>query len=494
MKKFLLLFLMISLLLSACNSNSIDNESDTQANNEISEESSSSKRPDRKMRIYVFGDYEYAPKSPPRLIKMVTVAGCMDISDDHYYYTRLLDQFMEEEGIEIEVAFGYGGLLQLRDNNSYYDLIIDSTARTNWPGTGQRNDIVSMSELLNEDYCYNMASFFKEENLYGEDYVKPIMKAGLVDEKQYYFPLSFNLPMLFTSEESLERHKLNIGADSTYDELMSALLDSYHDQIDDIPLYQPHYHYRYPYYPYRLFLEGAGRNLSDNNLGFYKKLITFTEGYMSTVETIGDIDGMMWGGANEAFDLIKEKVACFSSFNAAGQIMPFALQAAYYESKYTELGERFTAIAIPEEDKVEQYAAKITTYGVIPKNSLYPETACKLLKYLADADFGYLYDMSVNRNRINDTLKELSDPGKEFELVQRRIFEEYTMEPMSEDTAVYLQEVIDKIDFAMMMDDEEMYARIQRPMNDYLEGTIDSDTAVKKMAGIEEEEESIKTP
>lgn len=183
-----------------------------------------------------------------------------------------------------------------------------------------------------------------------------------------------------------------------------------------------------------------------------------------------------------AFEIMQEQVACYTSGNTYNEVCPFVMQTMYYESLYREIGEDFTPIAIPEKDKAKAYQAIISNYGIIPKDSTEPELAFELLQYLASAEISPLYDLPVNKEQITKTLSTLQ--STDLTVVDHFTFDVYTMQPLSEETASYLQEVIDHIDHAVLFDNKLWYDRNQ-VLAQYILGTMELHAAAQQMIEID---------
>ena len=429
-----------------------------------------------------------------------TVGG-MGISDE-LVYINLIEQFAEENDIELDLAYG-----KVQDQMSrpitYYDVLIGNTYEAGFFD-------LFLHEMLQGDYLMDMTPLAKEDVLYGGTYIEPIMKAGKVDERQLIFPLSFNLNMLYTSEESLDRHEMNISADSTFDELIDAFAGGWNQANDTVYLFQPNYSpYLGTFYceptPYQTFLLAGG---SAMEIDEHVNLIKLYESFMvsdlnSNLDDIrlhADLQdeygygiAEMWvdnantwrleAAANpSAFEIMQEQVACYTSGNTYNEVCPFVMQTMYYESLYREIGEDFTPIAIPEKDKAKAYQAIISNYGIIPKDSTEPELAFELLQYLASAEISPLYDLPVNKEQITKTLSTLQ--STDLTVVDHFTFDVYTMQPLSEETASYLQEVIDHIDHAVLFDNKLWYDRNQ-VLAQYILGTMELHAAAQQMIEID---------
>ena len=153
------------------------------------------------------------------------------------------------------------------------------------------------------------------------------------------------------------------------------------------------------------------------------------------------MDGMWNESADlgDGFSVVKDYIGCFAIGGSfCEEYQPFAAEAAYYEWRYEELGEDFICIGVPTYENSDSYEAVVSSFGVIPKNSRHPEEAYRFLKMVADSEVDPWYDLSVNRERSEETIRRLSTET----LALRG---GYGVPPMSEETADYLRSLIDHI-------------------------------------------------
>ena len=485
-KNVLIVFWVICLLLSACGNSGQEAQNSKQLPEESDVET-------KTLRVLMPGSYQDSGIHGP-----VVQIGGMDVTNE-FIYAGLLELFEEQSGVHVEIDYSYDGLDNLANQTGRYDLIICTN----------RSSRVALSSALTADNCYDMSSLFTEKELYNGDYVTPILEAGKVEGKQLVFPLTFNLSMLYSSEESLERHNLNITTDSSFDELAESFMDCWVREQDTIPLYQMRYGMGNTFgfssvSPFHTFLYAA-ENRNHQSPDFYLKLISLYRSFLEadfnmeldeirswigqekthSIVPVGEqnslsytVDLMMQNNAEEAFDFFNEKIACFASGTVTGYFIPFAVQSMFYETLYEKAGETFFLTAIPEENNSSGYEAVVTMYGVIPQKAENPETAFQLLTFLADAKINYLYDMPVNKNQIKESLAEL----KQRKIQLSSMFGTASCEigPMSEATADYLESVIEHIESAGFRDnatEEELYAILES----FVLGEIDEQQAALQM-------------
>ena len=393
-------------------------------------------------------------------------------------YEKIIKDFEEETGAQVNLlAYGTG----IKEASSC-DVVILDASRLAGSDAGYATNI----PYMNEEYCYDLTQFFEEDGLLdSDDYISSVLKAGEIEGKRYVFPLSFNMSMLFTSEQSLARHSLSISRDQTFDELVLEFETAYRSAVDTMPLYQYGYHsfakptedpYDFGFRramgasPIQTFTEASGQEFASEESSIYGQMQSLYEAFVASdlntslallrnSTNLDDvIDASLVEGINSlirnqqvgVFDEIVTKVACFTSTDAQAESIPFAAQAMFYESKYRELNEDFVCIAIPQKNSMTSYAAMATTYGVVPVKAKEPELGYQLLKYIADHQTSPTHDLSVNRNCVEKTLESLTNDT--ISIANGSGSVEYAMNPMSQETSEYLLGVIDHIGYAYFLD------------------------------------------
>lgn len=393
-------------------------------------------------------------------------------------YEKIIKDFEEETGAQVNLlAYGTG----IKEASSCDAVILDASRLFGGDG-GYATNIPDM----NEEYCYDLTDFFEKDGLFDDDaYITSVLEAGKFEGRQYVFPLSFNMSMLFTSEQSLARHSLSISQDQTFDELVTEIESAYRSAVDTMPLYQYGYHsfLKLPEEPdsFRLlrnmgaspvqtFAEASGQEFASEESSIYGQMQSLYEAFVASdlntspallrnstnldeivdASLVASINSLIIRQQAGVFDDIVPQVACFTSTDAQALSIPFAAQAMFYESKYRELNEDFVCIAIPQKNSMTSYAAMATTYGVVPVKAKEPELGYQLLKYIADHQTSPTHDLSVNRNCVEKTLESLTNDT--ISIANGSGSVEYTMNPMSQETSEYLLDVIDHIGYAYFLD------------------------------------------
>lgn len=464
--------LILCLLLTACHEQRTDNNdsnisSNSEAvaeNNKVDEDSEEIDEP-KKLRINL--NFNGFFREDGRYKEEFVHVGDILLTEK-VRYLELIETFAEEKRVQVEINYD---TYPINMANNQFDVVISETKYS--------SEEWALSNF-NSQYCYDLTTFFDEDGLYTDEekYVTSALKAGVIGDQQLIFPLAFNLSMLFTSEQSLERQGLNISTESTFDELVTEFVAAYRDTSENALLYQKNYetmgsslYGRSSASPIQTFTLPSGKEFTADDLEFYAQiqglyesfvvsdlnmpLINIQEGQAGEdyqeKSLLTGIQSIMGSNQADAFDIAYENIGCFTSTSSQGLWIPAAMQAVYYESRYQGMDEDFVCIAIPEKEKTDAYSATITTYGVVTAKSKEPELAYELLKYLADHDNTATHDLSINRTCIEEVLTQLMSTS--LTLNDRNYPEkQYIMNPMSEETGEYLMNVIDRIDRAYLID------------------------------------------
>ena len=334
--------------------------------------------------------------------------------------------------------------------------------------------------LSAEDYL-DLTPYFEQDEIYSSgNYIEPVLKAGIQDDMQFAFPLAFNLSVLYTSQEALDRHQLSIAQGDSFDELVTTFTNEFNNlsrPADEALLmgYAP-----WPSLSsiYRYFNSASGVAMIDPetnqpvlDLAYFNQLLNLYEAYaynnfqcdrsffaqyidMAFVMTA---DQSKWHTLNTladpyngaGFNGIADQTACFFEIYEnyhSNYLQSFVAQAAYYESRYTDLEEEFLCIGVPEKENANSYAANVTLCGLIPANSRYPAESYQLLKALADTPIPWYCGVSANRTNMDAMFETLTTTTIDVQLAGCETeLSPYSMKPMSRETADYLRSMIEQI-------------------------------------------------
>ena len=367
---------------------------------------------------------------------------------------------------------------------------------------------------LSEANYKDLTPYFEQDQIYSNgQYVEPLLRAGIQNEQQLAFPLIFNMYALYTSEESLARHRLDLSSDASFGEIVSTLTSELNnlsrptDEVllmgfEDLPMLSS---------VFQFFLFAGGVSLLNPETEtvtldpeYFKKILSLYEAYIynnwacdrSPLSQLSDnlssdyrsSDQSKWyyyfTASNHINDsslsAITDQVACFLDIDAAPnpyQYSSFIAQAAYYESSYRDLDETFMCIGIPEQQG-DSYAAQVSLCGLIPAASEHPDESYQLLKYLADTPVPWYLGASINHENITDTMQFLTETTIELPIYGS---EPYFMQPMSQETAAYLTQMIEQV-HTVYLPQNQLRWNIDERLLSYLQTpTMTFDELYKKM-------------
>ncbi len=382
------------------------------------------------------------------------------------YIEKALHSYAQKNFIDIQIQYAYhqGSIV------GKADLIILG------PGADLQH------HLSNEKYL-DLTSYFEQEQIYSSgQYVEPVLQAGIHNDQQLAFPLIFNMYAIYTSEESLARHQLELTPEDSFDDIVSTLTSELNnlsrptDEIllmgfESIPSFSS---------VFQFFHFASGTPLTDPETedialdpAYFENVLALYEAYIynnfnsdrSSLSQLSDNPSFDYSSSDQSkwyrysvasspstdnsFIDIADQIACLIDIDPTFdpcKFSSFIAQAAYYESRYRDLNETFMCIGIPEQHG-GSYAAQVTLCGLIPANSRHPDESCQLLKYLADTSVPWYLGASVNRDSISDILQYLTETTIELPSYES---EPYCMQPMSQGTATYLQQVIEQVHTAYL--------------------------------------------
>ena len=387
------------------------------------------------------------------------------------------------------------------------------------PGDGPMDLLIlgsgaDLQYYLSDEKYVDLTPYFEQDQIYSNgQYVEPVLRAGLQNDQQLTFPLIFNMFALYTSEESLARHRLDLSPDASFAELVSTFTSELNnlsrptDEVllmgfDSMPALSS---------VFEFFLFAGGASLLDSetetitlDLEYFEKILPLYEAYIcnnwdcdrSSLSQLSDnlsvdyrtSDQSKWyyysSASSHSHDsnlvAITDQTACFididSSWNPY-QYSSFIAQAAYYESRYRDQDETFMCIGIPEQQG-NSYAARVSLCGLIPTTSKSPDESYKLLKYLADTPVPWYLGASINRQNISATMQFLTEATIELPIYES---EPYYMQPMSQETATYLTQMIDQV-HTVYLPLQTLRMNIEERILSYLETpTMTPDELYKKI-------------
>ena len=410
-----------------------------------------------------------------------------------YIFYDAMETFQKETGIGIDLYY----FMQTKDlltaleenfnNEKCPDIIVGSYT----------TDEYCLYSYITDGYFADMKPYFVEDELYTNgEYLTNVLNGGLIGDKQYIFPLTFNMNMFFSSKESLKSHDLWLSDEMTYSEMLTLFAESWKQESrEDEEVIMMQFSNSQNTFPNALFQSASGESILDYETGeivldeeYFGELARLYESYLCddydmTREELKELahanDGVLPYNKSkfinlksaslneevslEIFNIINEKVGCFSEGGYKSVFMhSFVAQAYYYESRYQDLEEEFVCIGIPTRGSNEGYTAQITSYGGVIANSPYIQYGYEFLKCLADSKTFMYLDVSVNKLNAVEEIQELTSlvyelypsigtfsPEKEPEGADW-LGESYQIAPLSEDMAEYLIYLLEHIECAKL--------------------------------------------
>ncbi|MBQ7015635.1 MAG: extracellular solute-binding protein [Firmicutes bacterium] len=364
--------------------------------------------------------------------------------EEHHIYYDAIKDYKNETGREVDVVF-FGSTSEMLDQ-----------AHEEWK-KGCGPDVVIGD---NTDYAYVLHSYikegmfedlmpyFEEDEIYSSDeYVTEVLEGGRIGEAQLIFPLTFNMNMLFTSEERMREYGITLVDDMTYWEVLELFQNEWNADREDEYLLVQFTQLQGNDFPIVLFMSASGSKVIDYETSKivldYEEFEAWAHLYESYVcneyqMNRQEIKNFAYQnqdiyipveesklemlrkltikqGAYNVFELTKEKVYCWAEGGSQGGFYhPFAVNTKYYESRATDDNEEFVLYAIPSVKSSNEYAAEIINFGAVLADGKRTEEAYEFVKAMADNEHWMHFDLSVNRKRIEQTLDDLS--GSKYKL------------------------------------------------------------------------------
>ncbi len=386
---------------------------------------------------------------------------------------------------------------------------------------------------ISEGMFEDMMPYFENDELYSSgEYIEQVLAGGMVGDLQLVFPLTFNMNMLFTTEERIREHEIWLSDEMTYDEMLDLFRNEWNAmRAKDEYLMAQLTGFNRNRNPILLFQSASGIEIVDYETGEiqlsmddFADWATLYESYICDeyqmdrnelkeyvaqnpdvyipvresksyiLETLSNGESV-----SDVFDLTKEDIFCWANGGSVtGPYIPFAANACYYESRLTDNEETFVPIAIPIKQNSNENAAEITSFGVIVSGSLKTEEAYEFIKALADYEHFMYFDLSVNRQVIMDTLDKLNNtnyslntavallPAQEAEEVDNPTNEivgsgdndwydqeDYLVRALSEETKEYLLNMVEDIGVANLVEGK-LDAIVIEEIGKYIWGDVDT--------------------
>ena len=322
-------------------------------------------------------------------------------------------------------------------------------------------DAVRMAEM---GLLENFAEYIEKDTTYdAENYYGNVMNAGIVNGGQYVLPMSFYVPFLVSSEETMARYGILMPEQPTWEDIFSALRTNAEDLAKDDE-------------------HCALAWLGNNSAGVYRTpLLLGIAGYDVTLH---GAEGLLNDGARAALDFQiainddyeKSKpiveayramrpyhsdfVGNFTGENFAEAVltatfpmgmMHMADEARFYDMMYqTVLWQKTRLIPLPTQADPNSYHAFVSLAAIIPVTAEdgAKQSAYEMVRTLMDSDsLAHLrgkHSIAVSRAVTQRYLEEIAKDSA------GRSAGDLTIEPLSEELKNQIQDVLDNISGASL--------------------------------------------
>lgn len=452
------------------------------------------------MPNYVEGEIEYW-SSPFSLGEFFLLRS--GIEEEGEFYLPKLNEFASEKGIEIKVTyFANADLLweQLEydySNKSTPDLVLCS-------GFCETD----LEELVSRDYFLCLNEFIDSTEMDNNDeYYLPILNAGQIEDEYIFLPIGFNLNVMMSSQS--KNKMLNssvIDSDKTWSEIVHEFIRL----CDESPNGSEGISYlAFPVireddlllaFPMQVLFQSTGLRFDEvffEDSTFSKEVFTlliefYNHYYASEVESDKEvvnfsdsIHGQLCYEFPDLFNLHYNELGIIIE-GSSGQSMishSFLAMMNYYESWCSDNEEEFCYRFIPMISDNSSYAATISQYGAILKDSENPESAFELLKYIIDSDRFQYYNLSPNRNVSESMIEQMTELNYEIDpnwgstdLYSEQKNIQYTMHPFQNETQNEVLRVLENVQYAQIPN-WYYFSKFESVVYQYVQGYISLDEA-----------------
>ena len=408
-------------------------------------------------------------------------------AQDGHMWHSMLNDYAEENNIDLTlVYFSYPEeleqqLQQVRDQNEVPDVILNTFA-----------SYADYYAYMKEGYFADISSYMENDEIYSDGaYYERVMEGGKMGEKQYIFPILFNLSTIMTSNQNMNDYGLYIQPDMSLHELLRLLTANIYDmrdttnyetvteQISVAAYYIPH-----------IIYSAAGQMGIEYETGevkinrsLFEDLCVFTKAlYQQQFQNEWDQyvenpdQHIAWGNTikvqrmmpkiEEKSQLVRNHSGCLieggGSLNA--WLHSAAALANYYESRYTDENKDFYIQGVPTWDQQDAYISNISAFGAVVQGSQNVKESYELLKYLADQEYFLHLGFSVNRKNTCAMLDQLASteykinniyghmPDQEYYEKFENKAETYTIKPLSSAARSELENILNHMEGATLPD------------------------------------------
>ena len=435
-------------------------------------------------------------------------------SEAGYIYYSAIEKYKKETNREVEIEFFNDSLSMLE------------TAHNEWKN-GQGPDVIlgsytsagySLYPYIEDGMFSDLLSYFESDEIYSSgQYLTSVLEAGLINDHQVIFPMTFNMNVLYTSEDRMKEEGIWLSEEMYYDDFVNIFMNGWKEPANQDSYLMVQFTNMDNNYPYVLFQAASGEKIVDYETGritlnkeaftdwlnIYQGFVCndyeMTEEELKAAKKSGDSSkydqlrrGFGGEAVNDLFGALLPKVLCFAEGgNCSYSAHSFVANARYYESRFSEFEEEFVCLGIPTKGNPEGYAAQITNFGVVLSNSEKQREGYELIKCLVDTKHWMHLDLSVNKEVIEETLDELNTSYYDFYsqigtpaalgLGVNELFPPVRLQPMSDEAKDYMNYLVDHIETANLPE-FELYLIVTEEIEDYIWGSTESvDAAYNKV-------------
>lgn len=359
-------------------------------------------------------------------------------------------------------------------------------------------------QYMQQGMFYDVTDYAEQEGVYtGNQYYNIVLEAGKLNGKQYILPIMFNIDTVMGSEENLRNSGLYLENMENHSDMMNLILKAQQKQTVDEVIGQ--FVSGVTYYTPHILYAAAGEEWIDYETGEihldeerFKKMAAFTKSFLyEQFGTLKSGEKLSWADTKHMKvwravmgymeDYLNKKGCIVEGGSSFQTFLHSAMtQAWYYESRYTDLGETFTVMAMPGENGGT--TAHVSYFGGVLSTTKYPKASYDLIRYLMDQEFFYGFGISVNCCNAERALEDLTSfeyvlrPGLQSLKEDGTPYEnksDYAVHPMSYKTKEQLKQMLEKVD-RVSLPNWPVFEILWEQLESYSKGEITVEEAYQK--------------
>ena len=413
----------------------------------------------------------------------------------HLYFSAL-EQYEKETGNAVEVVyFDYPSALfdQLAEDKkkeALPDLIVADATTEGF----------NTYAYMHDSYFIDLSSYLEADR---QNYYEAVLNGGKLGEKQYIFPLLFNVTVGMGDAEKIREEGLWLDAGLALKDYLTKLT-SHLETTGNRNNYEGIVQFSTPlwYSLFQMVDSSSGVSLIDYETGrpcvseaYVKDLYTFWEAYIrqnfgpeweeaknsaKENENLLPYNQMEWSGLSKlvAESMLLDEVMDDMTLLVEGGgystvLMHSALaQAYYYQSRYQDAGKEFICFGIPCYERADAYTANITMFGGVTVSCEHAQAAYEFLRYLADFETAWQLGLSVNKERTSEQLSQMTEmehtfypfSGKYDPTIEEKTYdgEPYYIQPMGETVEAVFQNILNHMGPATLPEEDARWILFEK--------------------------------